>query len=43
MQKMEEHRAGQKSVAHALHKDRKNTPAVAPTPDDPAVSKQLPS
>jgi integrase len=32
MQKLEEHRAGQKSVAHALHKDRENTPAVAPAP-----------
>ena len=42
MQKLEEHRAGQKSVAHALHKDQENAPAVAPASDDHPVSKQLP-
>jgi hypothetical protein len=42
MQKLEEHRAGQKSVAHTLHKDQENTPALAPASDGHPVSKPLP-
>jgi len=42
MQKLEEHRAEQKSVTQALHNDHENAPAVAKASNDqPVVSSFL--
>jgi integrase len=43
VEKLEQHRSRQQSVAHELHNDEKHLPAVVPPPEQAHTSKRLPS